>query len=290
MSFLKPHHLALVNRLAIDAVDRGMRAEMRPIRHADGRWPLLRIDDVSRAGKPIVLVTAGTHGEEIAGPMTFHHRFADIADAAAAHGLRLVCYPLLNPSGFARGTRYGADGAPSGNNDYLRYRLGDGRWVWDLPSDAFVAEWRWSSDERLGIALPPETAAAHAWLKEEDWPRVAAAVDLHQDFLSPDQSPGAYHYAFGDLERYAAIVEDVSRIVRIASDRAFAVDPSGAAEAMRSDARGFIVRHDGSLSDLWHRLGVAHAITVETLGGTSVEDAIRVNLAWIKGLCALAAR
>lgn len=289
MSLLKPHHLALVNRLALEAVDRGMRAEIRPITYAAGRWPLLRIEDAARAGRPILLVTAGIHGEEIAGPMTFHHRFAEIAEAAAACGLQLVCYPLVNPSGFARGNRYGDDCAPDGNNDFLRYRLADGRWVWDLPPDAAVMEWRWSSDARFGLRLPPETAAMHERLRQEDWPRVAAAIDLHQDFLSSDQAPGAYHYAYGDLARYAPIVEEVGRIVPIAADRPFHVTPDAPGGAMRTDARGFIVRHDGSLSDLWHRLGVPHALTVETLGATPIEDAIRVNLAWIRGVSALAA-
>jgi hypothetical protein len=51
-----------------------------------------------------------------------------------------------------------------------------------------------------------------------------------------------------------------------------------------SDARGFIVRHDGSLTDLFWRLGTRHCICVETTGATPLDLSKKVNLTWIFGI------
>lgn len=248
------------------------------------------IEDKRRTDVPIVLVTATMHGEEIAGALTVYHRFEEMVRIAEEAGVALLCFPLVNPSGFDSGERYGMDGAPDGNNDYLRYKTFDGRWVWDLRHDHSVMEWRWSSDPSLPfvVPLPIETCFMHTRLQSIDWSRVAAAIDLHQDRLSPDVGPGAYHYAFGDLARYEVIVSRIAERVPILSDRDFGVDPNDLANVMRSDAWGFIERHDGGLSDLWDRLGIPHAITAETTGATPIGDAIEVNLEWFRGLCRLA--
>jgi hypothetical protein len=59
---------------------------------------------------------------------------------------------------------------------------------------------------------------------------------------------------------------------------------------MRSDARGFIVRHDASFSDFFHRSGAEHSIATETSGATPLEDACRVNLVWLNGVMELLTR
>jgi hypothetical protein len=295
MSLLKPHVWAVINRMIGEASDHGMRAAFEPLTYAAGRWPLIRLEDTTLPPEAsILLVTAGIHGEEIAGPMTFHHRFREIVGAARAAGLRLVAYPLMNPSGFERGKRYNADVPVDaadylGNNDYLRYHLKGGGWIWDLRDEREMTEWAWSSEDCLAIDLPVETRAMHGFLAREDWPHVAAAVDLHQDYLSPIEGPGAYHYGYGDLGRFRGIVERVGAIVPVLASRAFGIQPGHPEGAAATDADGFIVRHDGSLSDLWHRLGVPHAVTVETTGATPIEKAIEVNLEWIRSLCRLAA-
>ncbi|WKZ29213.1 MAG: succinylglutamate desuccinylase/aspartoacylase family protein [Patescibacteria group bacterium] len=259
--------------------------------YAPYQWPLLEIDDRRWPDAPIVLITATMHGDEIAGALTLYHRFEEIVQIASEARLALLCFPLVNPSGFENGERYGMDGAPpEGNNDYLRYRTFGGEWIWDLREDHSITEWRWSSDPTLPNppALPAETRLMHERLKLIDWPRVVAAIDLHQDRITPGVGPGAYHYGYGDLGRYADIVSRIAKRVPILADRDFGVDLSQPTNTMRTDARGFIVRHDGTSSDLWHRLGVPHAIVAETSGATPLEDVIEVNMEWIRGLCRLA--
>jgi len=220
----------------------------------------------------IILIRAGIHGDEIAGPLTILTYADRIIDLVHRSGLKLILYPLGNPSGFEAGTRYNidGDGGDDGNNDFLRYA-----------SDA--DKWRWASDPKLNIRLPKETELMHALLKEDRLNQVAACIDLHQDYIS-NFPPAAYHYAFGDLSRYRNIVEKIEKLVPVLR---YTFISAGQSSPAKSDAQGFIVRHDGSLQDLMFRFGAKHSITVETSGATPVGIARRVNLIWIYGLIEL---
>ena len=217
----------------------------------------------------IILICAGLHGDEIAGPLTILTHAHRIIDLVHRSGLKIILYPLGNPSGFEAGTRYNidGDGGDDGNNDFLRYA-----------SDA--DKWRWASDPKLNIRLPKETELMHALLKEDRLNQVAACIDLHQDYIS-NFPPAAYHYAFGDLSRYRNIVEKIEKLVPVLR---YTFISAGQSSPAKSDAQGFIVRHDGSLQDLMFRFGAKHSITVETSGATPVGIARRVNLIWIYGL------
>jgi hypothetical protein len=59
--------------------------------------------------------------------------------------------------------------------------------------------------------------------------------------------------------------------------------------AMRSDERGFIVRHDASFSDFFQLAGAAHSIAPETSGATPMDRAMLVNRIWITGIVDLVA-
>src|SRR6185436_1963931 len=83
------------------------------------------------SGKKRVLITAGFHGEEPAGPLTLATHFGKIAAYAKKRRVGLTVFPCINPSGFELGTRYNAsDEKP--NNDFMRYRLDDGTTVGEL--------------------------------------------------------------------------------------------------------------------------------------------------------------
>src|SRR5262245_12763371 len=110
---------------AIDRRD-DARLERHPLHYRAGTWEILRvasasIDTIDR----VLLIQAGIHGDELAGPITLARHLDQIFDRAHRAGLGLIIYPLANPSGFDRKTRYGADhqhGDP-GNADFLRYEL-----------------------------------------------------------------------------------------------------------------------------------------------------------------------
>jgi hypothetical protein len=277
----------------------------RWIHYQHGKYPFYRI--ASKEIRPedrVLLIQAGLHGDEVAGPMTLAHRLDEIIDLAHKSGLKVIIYPLANPSGYSKRTRYNADNdrGSVGNADFLRYELADGSFVDDIGRGKPHKGWRWSSQVPQ-VALPKETQLIHALLQKEPLSQVVALLDLHQDYLTPGAPPAAYHYSFGRREVYRPIVRAISKLVPVWRRRAIgagfgvSIDDHGriregapAEQAQRSDAQGFIVRHDGSLPDLFYRMGVPLAVTAETTGATPLKVAEEVNMAWIRGLVDLASR
>ncbi len=145
-------------------------------------------------GARTVLVTAGFHGDEKAGPLTLLAHAAEIVGYAAARGVGLAIYPCVNPSGFEAHIRYNLSGERP-NNDFLRYELSPGVWRGELrEGEGFL---------RVVPAvegLPKETAALAREL--DRLPLPAAALDLHQDnFIHGSLF---YAYVFGDLAHLPA--------------------------------------------------------------------------------------
>lgn len=56
-------------------------------------------------GTRSAMIVAGTHGDEIAGPLALLDFWEDEASHALTQGTRFVFMPLINPFGFARGIR-----------------------------------------------------------------------------------------------------------------------------------------------------------------------------------------
>ena len=293
----------LLNDIISQAKYFGYKVKIEMIMHKAGAWPLARIVD-TRPGldNGIFLLTAGIHGTEIAGPLTVHQRLPEILACARVAGLQLVSYPLMNPSSFDNRENKSSDpnikpdrnidndGGDAGSNDFLRYRLPDGTWTWNLPIAYYGKDldWRWSSDPAVGERQPAETAVMHKFLIKEDWKNVGVALDIHQDNLTHGTPAGAYQYPFGDVSRYNGITEQISLLTTILGNYDFRFNRDNPNDVVCSDQNGCIVQHDGSLSDLAYRIGVPHALTIETTGATELQTAIEVNMTWIRGLCKLA--
>lgn len=132
-----------------------------------------------------VYVSAGTHGDEPAGPLALLHWLARGNPDA---GVAWTMFPLLNPTGWDAGTRENAAGADL-NRDYLTLKQ-------------------------------PETRAQAAWLERAgsafDW-----AVCLHEDW----EATGFYLYevARPDAARFGRnILREVASV--IAPDTACEID------------------------------------------------------------------
>lgn len=292
-------HAAL--RTRVDARD-DLVCTAYPLVHEAGTWELLRIASAEIGPDDRVVVIRGTiHGDEVAGALTVLNHLDELVDEVHGRGLKLVVYPLGNPSGFDRGIRYDADHhVGEGNNDFLRYVLDDGSVTGEIGVGGSFNRWMLADEPELGIDLPAETRLMLELVRRDPNEQVVAAFDLHQDLVTEGLPPRAYHYAFGDLSRYDAIVRRVAEVVPLLADFDMAggfgerIDEDGnvvprsaeelAQDAVRSDRHGFIVRHDGSFSDFYHRLGAEHSIATETSGATPIEDACRVNLIWVAGV------
>ncbi len=277
--------------------------DSHPLRYRAGDWELMRIASADIGPSDRVVVVRGTiHGDEVAGALTVLHHLDELVDRAHGLGLKVVVYPLGNPSGFERGIRYNADHhVGEGNNDFLRYVFEDGSVAGDLRGGRRFVRWLLADEPDLGVDLPLESRLMLSLVRQDPNDQVVAALDLHQDLVTEGLGPCAYHYSFGDLSRYDGIVARVRELVPplagfdVAAGFGERVDDEGRVLPKetelpaRSDANGFIVRHDGTFSDFYQRIGVPHSVATETSGATPVDVACRVNLTWITGVMELVA-
>jgi predicted deacylase len=234
------------------------------------KFPLLRLDT---AGRPRVVITAGFHGDEKAGPLTLAHRFREIAAHAGRRGVGLTVFPCINPSGFEAHSRYNASGEKP-NNDFLRYEVEENRLEDVLYGDDPVFR-RW----RLFKGGPQETRAVRAALARVRTP--VAALDLHQDNYM--RRPATYAYVFGDGRHYAPLARRAAMHLPLA--KRSHVDPK-----LVTDELGFIWFHDGSVTDWFMRRGSRYCAALETTTEGAPDACDAVNMVWIKGFIELAAR
>lgn len=254
------------------------------LQYKNKKYPFLKIKSKDIGKKDaILLIRAGIHGDEIAGPLTILNYIHEIIDYAHKKNIKLIIYPLGNPSGFENGLRYNIDNDKGdvGNNDMVRYELKNNKIVDDIKNSKEFKKWYWSSDKKLKSKLPLETILFHKLLKKNPLPQIKGVIDLHQDYITPNLSAATYHYLFGNLEKYKKIIGQIKKIVPVIKNKKIG---AGLTSAMKTNKDGSIIRHDGVLPDLLYRIGVKYCVTVETSGTTHLNDAFKVNLIWIFGI------
>ncbi len=275
-----------------------------PLRYQAGEWQFARIASKEIGSDDKVILVRGTiHGDEIAGALTILNYFDELVEYAHSKGVKLIIYPLGNPSGFERGTRYNADNDKGvGNNDFLRYVMPDGSIEGDLGAGRPFTRWLMSDSPELSIRLPLEAKLTQEMVRREPLDQVAAAVDLHQDYLTEGLPPCAYHYVYGDVSIYQSIADQIAIVVPPLKhfdmdagyneqiDEQGRVTPRAIGGGVLSDEDGFITRYDGSFSDFFYRRGIKYSVATETSRATPLEKACLVNWIWLMGVIDLVAR
>jgi predicted deacylase len=187
------------------------------------------------ADAPRLLIAAGFHGEEPAGPWGLL-RFIGGAQSALLDRVQLTLLPLVNPSGLRAGRRF---------NDWG-----------ENPNRGFGLQAGGIAPSREGRVLIGQAR------------RLAEAgrdgvLSCHEDVK---QATFGYLYS---LER-AAAPGPFSRALLAANARHFPIHPDG--EVDGCPVRGGIVfnRHDGSFEAWAMELGVARAACVETPGQADI--------------------
>jgi hypothetical protein len=225
---------------------------------------------------PWVLVTAGFHGDEKAGPLTLLAHGAELFAYARERGVGLRLYPCVNPSGFEAHSRYNLAGERP-NNDFLRYEIAPGVWRGELHAGETPLAWRpHTGGPKETVALARELARLAA---------PAAALDLHQDNFIHGHV--FYSYVFGDRAPYRPLQARSGALLPVL--RSSLVD-SGyePGSDVRADAEGFIECCDGSITDHFHRAGVPFTAAIETTTDTPASLADEINLIWVRGFIDLA--
>jgi predicted deacylase len=229
-------------------------------------------------GSRSVVITAGFHGDEKAGPLTLLEHASEIVAYAAERDVGLAIYPCVNPSGFEAHTRYNVTGERP-NNDFLRYETAPGSWRGELRQGERFLRVTAAND-----GVPKETAALAREL--DALPTPHAALDLHQDnFIHGSLF---YAYIFGDRASYRPLLARSGALIPVL--RSSLVDSGHEPGTdVHADEEGFIVCHDGSVTDRFHRAGVPYTAAIETTTETPWPLADEINLIWIRGFIDLAA-
>ena len=242
-------------------------------------YPLLA---ATSPGAATLIITAGFHGDERAGPSTLLSHAPEIVDYARERDVALRLYPCVNPSGFEANTRYNASGERP-NNDFLKYEVAPGVWKGELsPGEPYL---RHVATDGARDPLPKETAALARELGA--LPTPAAQLDLHQDNFIHGQR--FYAYVFGELADYRPLMAQSGALVPVL--RSCLVDSGHEPGTdVRADDEGFILCNDGSITDYYFRRGCPHTAAVETSTETPATLADEINLIWIRGFIDLVAR
>jgi hypothetical protein len=187
------------------------------------------------------LITAGFHGNEIAGPLTILHKLEEIVNMSKEKNVGLIIFPNINPSGFDVRQRYNIaskeaprkkngnkqlpDKGHTPNNDFMRYvkyrKIYD-----DIGSSKKYDGWVYSTDSNIVGKLPHETLRMHKQIQKIPIKNIKGHVDLHQDCFEEEileyQPEGqfldkmwTYAYIFDKKQTYKKIMEQTEKIVPI---------------------------------------------------------------------------
>lgn len=229
--------------------------------------------------KKTSLITTGFHGEEFNGPISLLEIIDEAAAFAKKMRVRLVVYICINPSGFDLHQRYNASGEKQ-NNDFMRYVIKGGKLVGILKK----------SEPYMAINIVDSPAREVRLLKKDVLkyfsPVPRGVLDIHQQEGNL-KNGDVFAYIFNRRPVYLRIMKKIAKIAKIAKN-----DPTFTWEGHRKvfyriDEDGFIFLHDGTITDMFYRLGSKFVVTSETNTTMLLEKVCQINLIWIKELIKL---
>ena len=183
-----------------------------PLKYKNGKFEFLRIasKQISKQDR-IMFITTGFHGDEKAGPLSILKYANKIIDYAHKYNLKVIVYPLVNPSGFEKNTRYNIDKdrGDVGNEDTIRYELKNGQITDDLGNKKSFKRWFWASDKNFHAKLPNETKLVHRLLKKEPLRQIISIIDLHQNPGHSWRGPRTYQYSFENKNIFKNIAKKI---------------------------------------------------------------------------------
>jgi predicted deacylase len=242
------------------------------------KYNLYKITINPRCQKTLLIVS-GFHGEEFNGPVSLLEIFDEAAAYAKKMRVRLIIYPCVNPSGFNLRKRYNAsDESP--NNDFLRYEIKKDKWVGTLKPKEWFLSYKIINSAAKEVRL----------LKRDilKYPVPRGVLDIHQQ-QGNLKTGDFYAYIFNKRPVYLKIMKKLEKIAKVAKNDPAMNFEDGRKVYYRIDKNGFIFLHDGTLTDMFYRLGSKFAVAAETDTTLPLEKVCQINLVWIKELIKLVA-
>lgn len=169
-------YLRALRRVHARWKDRYELATVGNARHRPRPVPLVRVSTRGRRAGGVMLM-AGFHGEEPAGPVSLLHHLHHLLGRALDLSVPLCIYPVVNPHGFDRNVRTTVDGA-----------FTNAGFIHDVDPTG------------------PEVALLRADMARF---RPAVFLDLHED----DRENRSYLYAFGDEELAAGLTRTLHAFI-----------------------------------------------------------------------------
>lgn len=241
------------------------------------KYPLYRFT-VNPQYKKTLLITSGFHGEEANGPISLLNIMDEVAKFAKKMCVCLIVYPCINPSAFDLYKRYNGSNEMM-NNYFMEYEVEKNRFAGILqPNEKFIRY----------IIVDSPAKEVRILKRDVLKHRVPEAMlDIHQQEGQLDTGD-VFAYIFNDQRPiYKKIMKKIAKIAKIArNDPAFTFD-KGKKINYKIDNDGFVVLHDGSITDMFHRLGSKFTVAAETDTTLPLEKVSKINFIWITELIKL---
>jgi hypothetical protein len=233
-----------------------------------------------------LLTTTGFHGEEFNGPISLLNIIDEATAFAKEMETRLIVYPCISPSGLDLHQRYNPtdDVGDNGNNDFLRYEIEKDNWIGTLEAGQTFLNYK-----------TVESAAKEVRLLQRDLlkyqnPVPQAVLDIHQDDNVKNGQGNFYAYIFDQRPVYLEIMRKLAQITDVCKNIEASNTEGDREVSYRIDNDGFIFLHDGSITDMFYRLGSKFCVCAETNTDLPLEEVSQINLIWIKELIKLIAK
>lgn len=236
---------------------------------------------INNKSKRTLIITTGFHGEEFNGPISLSKIINEVIAYSKKKKVNLIIYPCINPSGFEHKRRYNLSKEKQ-NNDFIRYKTDRG-WVGNLIN---------KNEKFIQIKIIKNQAKETLLLKKDLFKQnivPVAILDIHQDddLLNSD----FYAYIFDKSETYRKIMFLCDKFAKRASN-AYATnfDHFGREYSEKIDGDGFLISHDGTLTDMFFQLGSEFSAVIEINIKTPLSTSKQINKTWIESLIDLTSK
>jgi hypothetical protein len=250
-----------------------------------GAGPVIRVIDERVGPEHTLVIVAGQHGDEQAGPIMLGQYLDKLLTFARSRDVRLIIYPCVSPDAYESGTRYTGGRR---TNAFLEYVLPDGSVVGELtPGQAYVEAREVKSNKQS-----PETALFVQDLKRLLLPGGFGLLDLHQDgMLSRGR---CFAYVFGKRQPYEHVMRTVGSWYEQRKTKPLSLErlrnESWTKVQLRTDVNGLAEFDDGSAPAWAWTRGAGLACCLEATTDPPVREAVDESFHWAMSMIELVAK